>query len=133
MLFLFNIVILEEININNNENSNNRYNINMNPINMTYQDTEKISSTQKQSFCQFSSTNKYFLLIFLLFISTLGILIIVLIIGIKRINSLESNIQIKRNDAVVHIVPKEKEIIEQLNKTLIEINNERSRVDKHLK
>jgi uncharacterized protein HemX len=109
-----------------------------------------------------SSANKYFLLVFILFILIIGILSVVLIKRKNRINNLKDNLRIKEksmveiqnenNQTVTHfnkiltelnkqnnetvkqlngLLSEKNATIEQLNKTLIEIKQERSRINNH--
>ncbi len=131
---MFGLVILNRINHSGNNNNiigSNNITINEN--------IQRRSSAERLSL-----RNKYFSLLLIIFILTLGILSVLLIKRNNRINYLEDNLRIKENfivetqtqndRAVKHLnnLLSEKNVtIEQLNKTLMEILQRRSRINNH--
>jgi hypothetical protein len=131
---VFGLVILNRINHSGNNNNiigSNNITINEN--------IQRRSSAERLSL-----RNKYFSLLLIIFILTLGILSVLLIKRNNRINYLEDNLRIKENfivetqtqnhRAVKHLnnLLSEKNVtIEQLNKTLMEILQRRSRINNH--
>jgi uncharacterized protein HemX len=131
------------MNYSNNNNNSNIIDGNNITIN---EDAPRRSSSRKQCFCIRLLTNKYFLVPFILFILTLGMLIAVMIERNNHINNLKNNLQINqtfiaetenRNNQTVqqcnNVFSENNATIEQLNKTFVEIKHERSRINNHWK
>ncbi len=138
---MLSIVILNRIDYSNNNNNI----IDSNNITIN-EDTQRRSSSRKQWLCLSSLTNKYFVLPLILFILTLGILIVVLIERNTRINHLQNNLRINQN-FIVETQNQNNQIekqlknqllernatIEHLQQTLVEMKQKRSKMNNHRK
>ncbi|CAF3974863.1 unnamed protein product [Rotaria sordida] len=105
----------------------NSNNTNINPLTITI-DNKKIlssSSKQNQSFYISLITNKYFLLILLLFLIAFGILITLFFIKIKEINQLKNTGKVK-DDLFGEQQRKNNQTVEKLNNRINEIENKKS-------
>ncbi len=134
---MLNLVPLNQI--NHNGNNNNTSDGNNTAVD---ENTNRRSSSRKARFCVLLLKYKCFVLPLILFILTLGVLIIVLIEENNPINHSEDNLQINQtfivqtqnqnNETVTQsedYLLEKNATIEQLNNTLIESKNERSRIN----
>jgi septal ring factor EnvC (AmiA/AmiB activator) len=133
--FVLSIVLLYGTNYSNNNN-----NISDGNIIITNEDAQRRSSAREKWFCIRLLKNKYFP--FILFL--LVILIVILNQKQSRINHWERNLQINQSCISEtenqsnrtekqwnNILSEKNAIIEQLNKTLIEMKQERSRINSY--
>ncbi len=142
-----NLAPMNQINYTGNNNNNSfidSNNININPIQFDL-DLENISippSSRNRSFCKPSLKKKCLILMFLLFVITLGILIGFLILKTKNNDHLKDDLQEKdgliskirlENNSTMEEKNKmllgKMERIQQLTKQLIESEKERSRMN----
>lgn len=141
------IVPLNQTNYTDRENgSSNSDNTDVNLLIIDDDSKPLLPRRQSQQFHTFSKINKYFFLLSLLIIITLGILIIFLIIETKKTNHFKNTLDIKENmifnlekqknqslEQLNNIILEQNKTIQDLNKQLIDLEKEKSNIYYHIK